>query len=73
MHRYSDIFWPARSPDLTPCDFLWRYIKQKVYLQGPFTGIDHLEKIITEKFQDITASIIRNILREFCTRMDTYN
>ena len=26
-HRY-DISWPARSPDLAPCDFfLWGYLK----------------------------------------------
>ena len=27
--------WPARSPDLTPCDFfLWGYLKEEVYKQG---------------------------------------
>ncbi|KAJ8962876.1 hypothetical protein NQ318_001284 [Aromia moschata] len=30
--RNGPIHWPARSPDLTPCDFyLWGYMKQLVY------------------------------------------
>ena len=29
--------WPARSPDLTPCDiFLWGYLKWKVYQAPPY-------------------------------------
>lgn len=29
---HSDIEWPPRSPDLTPCDFfLWGYLKQRVF------------------------------------------
>ena len=31
-----DIEWPARSPNLTPCDFfLWGYLKSKVYVTPP--------------------------------------
>jgi len=30
---YHDREWPARSPDLTPCDyFLWGYVKSRVFL-----------------------------------------
>ena len=29
----GDISWPARLPDLNPCDFfLWGYLKSKVYI-----------------------------------------
>ena len=29
------IVWPARSPDLTPCDyFLWGDVKEGVYVEG---------------------------------------
>ena len=38
--------YPARSPDLTPCDFfLWGYVKEQVYKTGPQT-IDQLETAI---------------------------
>lgn len=34
----GDIPWPARSPDLAPCDyFLWGYLKSKVYNNRPAT------------------------------------
>ena len=30
ISRYGDTTWPARSPDLSACDFfLWRYLKSK--------------------------------------------
>ena len=34
----GDISWPARSPDLTPCDyFLWGYLKAEVFKHRPRT------------------------------------
>lgn len=69
MHRYSDIFWPARSPDLTPLDyFLWGYLKQKVYQQWPFHDVNHLERIITQSCREISPEMIRKVLRNFANR-----
>jgi hypothetical protein len=32
ISRYRDITWPARSPDLSACDFfLWGYLKFQVF------------------------------------------
>lgn len=45
--------WPARSPDLTPCDFfLWGYAKEEVYKSKPQT-LDALEN----KIQEVITSI----------------
>jgi len=42
----GDIGWPARSPDLTPCDFfLWEYLIAKVYAHRPGT-IEQLKEAI---------------------------
>ena len=42
----NGIDWPARSPDLNPCDFfLWGYLKSKVYCPKPRT-LDDLENNI---------------------------
>ena len=39
--------WPARSPDLTPCDFfLWGYLKQKVYTSPDLN--DLRQRIVNE-------------------------
>ena len=32
----GNVQWPARSPDLTACDyFLWGFLKSKVYVTMP--------------------------------------
>lgn len=70
IHRYSDLFWPARSPDLTPLDyFLWGYLKQNVYKKAPFQDVNHLERVILATCQEISSQMIRNVLREFANRM----
>ena len=54
----SPFEWPARSPDLTPCDFrLWGYLKQIVY-QNQSTTLEEL--------QDRIRMACREINNEFC-------
>lgn len=49
--------WPARSPDLTSCDFfLWGYIKELVYVRRPFNDLEDLQQAITEVFDEIRDS-----------------
>ena len=56
--------WPARSPDLTPCDFfLWSYLKEEVYREGPHTNLAVLESSIRDALQ----SIPKDFLRRACT------
>jgi inhibitor of nuclear factor kappa-B kinase subunit alpha len=44
--------WPARSPDLNPCDFyLWGNLKQKVYKTNPHTIEELKENIRNEVSQ----------------------
>jgi len=41
--------WPARSPDLNPCDFyLWGNLKDKVYRTKPHTEEELKENIRRE-------------------------
>lgn len=64
IHRYSDLFWPARLAILTsPGYFSWRYLKQKVQKKGPFQDANHLERIILETYQEISRHMIKNVLR----------
>lgn len=45
----GDVGWPARSPDLSICDFfLWGYLKEKVFKTRPHTLQELKERIIEE-------------------------
>jgi hypothetical protein len=48
------IEWPPRSPNLTPCDFLWGYLNDKVY-RTPRQDINDLRQRIQNE---------ANVLRE---------
>lgn len=53
ISRNTEIPWPARSCDLTPCDFcLWPYIKNSIF-QTPINNLEELRQRIIEKFEEI--------------------
>jgi hypothetical protein len=57
LGRRGPIEWPARSPDLTPCDFfLWGYLKDIVYRDRPAT-IEQLRERITQACAEIPADM----------------
>ena len=59
---HHDIEWPARSPDLTPCDFfLWGYIKCKIFATPPAT-VEVLKQRIREEFEELSRNrvMVRN-------------
>ncbi|XP_011873353.1 PREDICTED: uncharacterized protein LOC105565087 isoform X3 [Vollenhovia emeryi] len=53
--------WPARSPDLTaPDDFLWGFVKSKVYETRPATILE-LEQRIRVAIEEISQNILRSV------------
>lgn len=53
------IYWPPRSPDLTPLDFfLWGYLKENVYQSRP-QNVNELKERITQKCRQITPDQLR--------------
>lgn len=53
--------WPARSPDLTPCDFfLWGYLKERVYRERP-ANIPELRARITQCCAEITPDLLSTV------------
>ena len=67
--RRGPLEWPARSPDLTPCDyFLWGYLKTRVYTTKP-NNVDDLKARIRNEVRRITPQMIRNVRNEFETRL----
>jgi hypothetical protein len=66
--RRGPIEWPARSPDLTPCDFfLWGYLKNIVYQERP-ASIEELRDRITQACSEIPAEMCANACRSVTHR-----
>ena len=67
--RGGPVRWPARSPDLTPCDFfLWGFIKSKVYGTRP-RDIEELKERVSSAFDEVTAEMRHNTMREYRDRL----
>jgi transposase len=65
----GDIPWPARSPDLAPCDFfLWGHLKAKVYEEKPKT-IEELKATIRQKTREIPPEMTRRAMANFRKRL----
>ena len=61
--------WPARSPDLTPCDFfLWGFLKEQVYKTNS-TCVDELEISIREACLRIPVDLLHKTCHSFPERL----
>ena len=61
----GDVGWPARSPDLAPCDFfLWGYLKAKVYQHHP-RSIDELKTAIRQEITAISPQTTARAMESF--------
>ena len=66
----GDIGWPARSPDLSPCDyFLWGHLKAEVYKLRP-TIIDELKAAIRQKVNEIPQEMTQRVMENFRNRLN---
>ena len=60
--RSGPVQWPARSPDLTPCDFfLWGEIKRLVYVEEAQTREDLKRKIVSA-FDELKSERYTSVL-----------
>jgi len=58
----GNLEWPARSPDLTPCDFfLWSFLKSRVYVNRPRT-LQDLKTNIQEEIANITPAMLARVM-----------
>ena len=70
VSRKTPIEWPARSPDLNPCDFyLWGNLKSKVYENHPKT-LEELKEKIEIEIKSIAQSEINNVIDNFHKRIE---
>jgi hypothetical protein len=69
ISQCGDLPWPARSPDLSVCDyFLWGYIKAKVFINKPCT-VHELKVAIEHEIPAIPPYMIRCSMNNFKTRL----
>jgi len=65
----GDVEWPARSPDLGPCDvFLWGYLKEKVFKHRP-RSLEDLKKRIQQEIDSIPPELTRRVTKNFRERL----
>lgn len=65
----GDLRWPARSPDLAPCDyFLWGYLKSIVFNDRPRT-LDHLKNNIRQAIANIPIDMLERVEQNFRVRL----
>jgi hypothetical protein len=65
----SELPWPARSPDLSACDyFLWGYLKAEVYTTRSRT-IDDLKITIPNQISAIPENMVRRALGNLRARL----
>ena len=63
--------WPARFPDLTPCDyFLWGYVKDKVFVPRQPGSIPDLKNRISATVETITPNLLIRVWQELDYRLD---
>ena len=65
----GDVEWPARSPDLRPCDvFLWGYLKEKVFKHRP-RSLEDLKERIQQEIDSIPPELTRRVMKNFRERL----
>jgi hypothetical protein len=65
----GDISWPARSPDLTPCDyFLWGYLKSEMFKHRP-RNLQALKDAIRQEVARIPHDMLDRVMRNIRIRL----
>ncbi|GBM63879.1 hypothetical protein AVEN_48579-1 [Araneus ventricosus] len=63
--------WPAKFPDLTPCDFfLWGFVKDKRFVPLLPQGLQELKQRITNVFNALTGDLLSPVWQELDYRVD---
>ena len=70
LGRRGPLEWPARSCDITPCDFfLWGWAKEQVYSRSPST-LEELEHAIRDVLTNIPAEFLKkSVMNEIPNRL----
>ena len=71
LGRRGPLEWPARSPDLTPCDFfLWGWVKEEIYRRRPQT-LSELETLIQTVLTSVPLDFLLKSVDAIPQRLQT--
>ena len=69
ISRDGDVPWPARSPNLSACDyFLGGYLKSRVFVSKPRT-VAELKQSIKEEIASIPEQMTRRVMENGGVRL----
>lgn len=70
ISRHFPTAWPARSPDLNPCDFwLWGYLKDIVF-STPIANVADLKTRIAQHILNVTPDTLRSVVEHAVSRFN---
>ncbi|GBN72744.1 hypothetical protein AVEN_134293-1 [Araneus ventricosus] len=70
ISRHFPTAWPARSPDITPCDFwLWGFLKDNIYCKRP-ASLPDLKDRIRCHVLDIPTDSLRSAMGNMVLRLE---
>ena len=70
ISRYGDITWPARSPDLSTCDFfLWGYLKSHVFKAPAPHTVQELKQWIQQEVKQIPVEMLQRVMGDIRKRL----
>ena len=61
--------WPPNSPDLNPVDYVIWGVLQQIVCRQRIRDIEHLEKVLTACWDEISQDTINRAFRQFCKRL----
>lgn len=56
-------YWLASSPDFNPIEQIWRLLKQRLAVRGPWLRIEDLKVALQEKWDKLTQDDIRKYIK----------
>jgi hypothetical protein len=66
----EDITWPARSPDLSACDFfLWGYLKSQVFKAPAPHTVQELKHQIQQEVKRIPVEMLQRVMGDVHKRL----
>ena len=70
VSRYGDITWPARSPELSACDFfLCGYLKSQVFRAPAPHTVQELKRRIQQEVKRIPAEMLQRVMDDVRKRL----